>query len=198
MLSDLIQVVDCLTPEQVSVCLDLLEKEHWEPTTIFGKDGCKVDTNFRSNDRVCLDENSQLAQIMHEGMNAALLTYRETLLNFHGIFNRYPIPGSWATNCWRESIQVLRYEEGQYYKWHSDAATDKTAPEHERTISIVLYLQNAEEGGRTNFAHRYYKPKAGQALIFPSNWCFPHEAEAVEKGTKIAAVTWYYSEYVGD
>lgn len=198
MLSDLIQVVDCLTHEEVSSCLKLLEKEQWEPTTVFSKDKCHVDTNFRSNERVCLTENSKLAQIMHKGMNAALLTYRDTLMNLHGTFNKYPIPGSWGTSSWRESIQVLRYEKGQYYKWHSDSAIDKSVPEYHRTISIVLYLQNAEVGGRTNFAHRYYKPKPGQALIFPSNWCFPHEAEAVERGTKIAAVTWYYTDYDGD
>ena len=35
-------------------------------------------------------------------------------------------------------------------------------------------------------------PKPGYALIFPSNWCYPHAGEPVESGIKRVAVTWYY------
>ena len=195
MLTDLIQVVDCLTPEQTQRCLDILNTKHWEPTTVFGMSGCEVNTDIRKNDRVCLPDNDECAKIMHEGMNAALLRYREIVGGISEEFLKYPVPASWRTNCYREAIQVLRYNEGEYYKWHSDEATDRTLNEAHRTFSIVLYLTDDFEGGRTHFIHRHYKPKAGQALIFPSNWCFPHECEVVSKGTKIAAVTWYHSHY---
>ena len=94
-----------------------------------------------------------------------------------------------------KSIQVLRYTEGQYYRWHSDEATDKTVNEYHRTISIVLYLSDGFAGGATEFPWGTYKPKAGQALVFPSNWCFPHQSQRLISGEKIAAVTWYHSHY---
>ena len=195
MLTDLIQVIDCLTPEQTQRCLDLLDTYEWTPTTVFGMSGCEVNPNIRLNDRVCLNDTDECAKIMHEGMNAALLTYKDIVGGINGEFQKYPIPGTYRTNCFRESIQVLRYTEGQYYKWHSDEATDRKLNEANRTISIVLYLTDDFGGGRTHFIHRHYKPKAGQALVFPSNWCFPHECEVITKGTKIAAVTWYHSHY---
>ena len=195
MLTDLIQTVDCLTPKETERCLELLDTHEWSPTTIFGMTGAEVNNDVRSNDRVCLDDASECADIMHKGLNASLLTYLDIVSGISQEFNKYPVPGTYRTNCFREGIQVLRYKEGQYYKWHSDQATDKTTREINRTISMVLYLTDDFEGGRTHFIHRYYKPKAGQVLIFPSNWCFPHECEPVTKGVKIAAVTWYHSHY---
>lgn len=195
MLSDLIQVVDCLNLDEVAQTISGLSPEAWEPTTVFGMSGCEVIKDIRDSERQCLSDDHPSAIIMHKGMNEALLKYKDQLDMIHSEFNRYPVPGSYRTNCYRESIQVLRYQPGEYYNWHYDEGTDKNENAYHRTISVVLYLQNAEEGGRTQFPHRYYRPKAGQALVFPSNWCFPHQCEKITKGTKIAAVTWYHSYY---
>ena len=61
-----------------------------------------------------------------------------------------------------------------------------------RKISIILYLSDDFDGGTTKFAHREYKPPIGHALIFPSNWCFPHCGSQVTGGKKRVAVTWYF------
>lgn len=194
-MNDLIQIVDCLSAPQCEYLITKFEDTSWSPTTVFIGDGkCGVSTEIRNNDRICLDDNSEAAQIMHVGMNDALLKYRDVVMDVSPQFGKYPVPGSPSTNCFREAIQVLRYEEGEYYNWHHDQASDDVN-EKNRTISVVLYLKNAEEGGRTIFPHRAFRPKQGQALIFPSNWCFPHSAENVTKGTKIAAVTWYHCYY---
>ena len=194
MSNELIQVVDCLNKDQVARVLSILETAPWEPTTIFGKgEECVVDTNIRSNTRYCPLDDTEVAGIMHEGMNEALLRYRDTLADVSTQFVDYPVPGTRNTSCWRESIQVLKYETAEYYTWHSDQATNTQVSEFGRTISVVLYLQNATVGGRTQFTHRSFRPKAGQALIFPSNWCYPHQCEPIIEGTKIAAVTWYHS-----
>ena len=195
MFTDLIQVVDVLTPEEVSTVLGALDPDWYQPTTVFGMSGCEVNTQIRTNTRICLDDNSYPAQIMHEGMNKALLKYRNEIGHINQQFFTHPVPGSYRTQSYREAIQVLRYQKGEFYNWHSDSASDHTAKEYHRTISIVLYLTDDFEGGRTEFPHRSYKPKAGQALIFPSNWCFPHQAQPVISGEKIAAVTWYSCYY---
>ena len=195
MSNHLIQVVDCLKPSEVDKVLSLLEKAPWEPTTVFGNKECIVNKDIRSNTRYCAPEDTEEALIMHAGMNEALLTYRDELYNVSPHYSGYPVPGTFRTSCYREQIQVLKYEHEEFYNWHTDQATDKEVNEVNRTISVVLYLQNAEEGGRTIFPHRAFRPKAGQAIIFPSNWCYPHSAEPVLKGRKIAAVTWYHSNY---
>ena len=145
-----------------------------------------------------MQDEHPVTEVMHQAFNRALLTYAREIANVSVAFvNSYPTPGAYATSSYREGIQLLKYEEGQYYRKHMDIAPWKDSHEHHRTFSIVLYLNDAFDGGRTVFPHRAFKPKAGQALIFPSNWCFPHECEVVTSGTKIAAVTWYYAIYQG-
>lgn len=196
MIDHLVQVIDCLTESEVNHCLRLLDDVDWQPTTVFGMSGTEVNTDIRKNERYCVADNSLLANVMHEGMNRALLTYKKEISeNIHSEFGKYPVPGAYRCNSYRETIQVLSYTEDEFYNWHYDQAADHKDNAFNRTISIVLYLQNAEEGGRTIFPHKAYRPKAGQALIFPSNWCFPHRGESVIKGRKIAAVTWYHSYY---
>lgn len=196
MIDHLVQVVDCLSESEVKQCIGLLDDVTWEPTTVFGMTGTEVNNDIRRNERYCVSDSSPIANIMHGGMNAALLEYKRVISeDIHSEFGRYPVPGAYRCNSYRESIQVLSYTEDEFYNWHFDQAANHKDNAFNRTISIVLYLQNAESGGRTIFPHRAYRPKAGQALIFPSNWCFPHRGEAVTKGRKIAAVTWYHSFY---
>jgi len=195
MISDLIQTIDVLTPDEVTHVLSAIAPHEFEPTTVFGMSGCEVNTDIRSNKRLCLADEHPAAMIMHEGMNAALLKYREEIRHINHQFLSYPVPGSYRTNSYREQIQVLKYQDEEYYKWHTDQAANREDSAYFRTISIVLYLTDDFEGGRTEFPHTSYKPKAGQALIFPSNWCFPHQSTPVTKGTKIVAVTWYSCFY---
>lgn len=194
-MTDLIQCIDTLTESEVKRVLECLNPDDYIPTTIFGFSGCEINKDIRSNERICLFDEDEAAKIIHEGMNQALLKYRDELGNVHHQYQRYPVPGTDRTNSYRERIQVLRYQEGQHYTWHYDEGTDKNINEYHRTISIVLYLTDDFSGGRTCFPHRCYKPRAGQALIFPSNWCFPHQSEPIVKGEKIVAVTWYHSHY---
>lgn len=195
MTGDLIQVVDCLTDEQCKEVISQLNETWWSPTTVFGFSGTEVNTGIRNNDRICLSDDSTTANIMHEAMNQSLLCYRDAMYDISPEFQKYPVPGTYRTNCHREEIQVLRYNKGEYYNWHHDQGSDPNFNARHRTFSVVLYLQNADEGGRTIFPHRAYRPKNGQALIFPSNWCFPHRAEEVARGQKISAVTWYHCHY---
>ena len=194
-MTDLIHVIDTLTPSEIDKVKNYLEPDWWQPTTVFGISGAEENKSVRNNERICLHDTSEAANIIHDAMNKSLLKYRDELANVHMEFVRFPVPGTYRTQCYREGIQVLRYQTDQHYNWHVDQATDKDINEYHRSISIVLYLTDDFEGGRTVFPHRAYKPKAGQALIFPSNWCFPHKSEPVTRGEKMVAVTWYHSHY---
>ena len=194
-MGELIQTIDCLSEAELDQVFRAMNGIEWEKSTVFGLEGPVINHDIRSNMRSCLDDQHEAALIMHRAMNAALLEYKEQITHIHEEYAKYPVPGGYRTNCYREKIQVLKYDQEEHYSWHYDQATDRKVNEYFRTISIVLYLKNADEGGRTIFPHRAFKPKPGQALIFPSNWCFPHSAEPVKKGQKIVAVTWYHSDY---
>ena len=160
------------------------------------KNKFSVDDSIRSNTVLALREDDPIYLNIDRAMNVGIDIYKQRLVDVHSSYNAYPFDGAYATRMSREDIQVLKYEPGQRYKWHTDQFSDIEHRLHLRSISLVLYLTNNFTGGRTCLPHKCYKPRPGQALIFPSNWCFPHSAEPVKSGTKIACVGWYHSHYI--
>lgn len=55
---------------------------------------------------------------------------------------------------------------GGYHIWHAEADARHHA---NRLLTFVLYLNDVEEGGETEFLyqHKRFKPKAGTLVIFP-------------------------------
>jgi len=195
-MNELIQVVQVLTPDEVLLVNEELDKKEFIVSSIGFVDGetgePRVDSDIRSSSGCYLLDDEKAAQIIHKGMNNALLEYRKRLINIHPTFDGYPVPGGFMTTSNRELIQVLEYVKNQRYTWHTDASPQPNSKEYHRKISVILYLSEDFEGGTTKFVHKQYKPPIGHALIFPSNWCFPHTGTIVTEGKKRVAVTWYY------
>ena len=195
-MNDLIQTIQVLTPEEVKFVNTELDKKEFTVSSVGFSDGDtgqpRVDSNIRSSSGCYLLDDEDAAKVMHRGMNNALLEYRERLMKIHPSFDGYPVPGGFMTTSNREEIQVLEYVKNQKYTWHTDASPQPNSKEYHRKISIILYLSDDFEGGTTKFARQEYKPPVGHALIFPSNWCFPHCGTQVTSGKKRVAVTWYY------
>ena len=195
-MNELIQVVQVLTPDEVLLVNEELDKKEFIVSSIGFVDGetgePRVDSDIRSSSGCYLLDDEKAAQIIHKGMNNALLEYRKRLMEIHPTFDGYPVPGGFMTTSNRELIQVLDYVKNQKYTWHIDASPQPNSKEYHRKISVILYLSEDFEGGSTKFVHEEYKPPMGHALIFPSNWCFPHTGTRVTDGKKRVAVTWYY------
>lgn len=94
---------------------------------------------------------------------------------------------------WIDGIQVTVYEEGDHYGWHTDCTSYLKAPDAlDRKLSMSLLLNDNYEGGELEFQYqpldKKIKPKAGEAIIFPS-W-LPHRVLPVTKGKRISIVAW--------
>jgi hypothetical protein len=95
-------------------------------------------------------------------------------------------------HIWRENLsrhkgtQLVRYRPGGHYELHSDVGPST----RERFFSVLCYLNDDFEGGRTAFPSLDYSatPYAGTALVFPST--YPHRAEPVINGEKYVIVSW--------
>ena len=195
-MNELIQIVDILTTDEVEKLNTFVDTLEFQPNDVisYGDDGI-INKDFRSSSGVILDDEHPLIIDFHTKLNEGLNQYKNRLINLHDTFDGFPVPGGSRTGaCWREKIQILDYEKDQEFKYHFDMADYPDSEFYYRTISIIVYLTNDFEGGRTLFPHQAFKPKVGQALIFPSNWCFPHAGEKVKSGKKRVAVTWYYTE----
>ena len=103
-----------------------------------------------------------------------------------------------------EHLQLLKYEEGQYYHVHHDYIDYHTRRQHGvRILTVFLYLNDVEAGGGTNFDQLNITvlPKRGRALLWPSvlndhpddkDPRMTHQALPVERGIKYAANAWFH------
>lgn len=82
---------------------------------------------------------------------------------------------------------LLKYEKGGFYSEHIDAFFETN-----RTLSCSLILNNDFNGGEFSFFNNklVYPLKKGNAILFPSNFMYPHSVLPVTKGTRYSIVTW--------
>jgi hypothetical protein len=85
-----------------------------------------------------------------------------------------------------EAFNFIKYEKGQHFLYHHDHGYSYNC-----TVSLVAYLNDDFEGGGLHFKKQdiLYTPKAGDVVVFPSNYMYPHRAMPVENGTKYSMVT---------
>jgi len=192
-MEDFIQTIKVLDFKDLKIINDYVDELNFSPCTVFsGNEECAVNTSTRSSLGVTMDDNHPATVLLNQKLNDALWKYRAALSKVSRVFEYYPVPGGYNTYSHREGIQILEYSIDQEYKFHHDVADEKNRREYHRQISVVLYLNDDFAGGGTEFIHKTYKPSPGYALIFPSNWCFPHSGQRVLSGKKRVAVTWYY------
>lgn len=104
-----------------------------------------------------------------------------------------------------EYLQLLEYQEGQFYQQHHDFIEFHLEREQGvRIVTLFLYLNDVEEGGGTNFPKLddlTVQAKKGRALLWPSvmdanpNEKDPrtdHQALPVLKGIKYGANAWLH------
>ena len=85
-----------------------------------------------------------------------------------------------------EAFNFVRYKPGQHFGEHHDHGFSYNC-----VTSLVTYLNDDYDGGELKFRLQgyEYKPSAGDVVIFPSNYMYPHQAMPVISGTKYAIVT---------
>ena len=58
-------------------------------------------------------------------------------------------------------------------------------------VSVLLFLNDDYEGGEIVVGgDNQYHPLAGSALVFPSNFIFPHEVKPITKGERWSVISW--------
>ncbi|MED4018823.1 2OG-Fe(II) oxygenase [Sutcliffiella cohnii] len=99
-----------------------------------------------------------------------------------------------------EGLQILNYKIGQEYKAHFDFFTSKSGKvQNPRISTLVMYLNDVEEGGETDFPKLKYSvsPQKGMAVYFEYfyndqtlNELTLHGGAPVTIGDKWAATQW--------
>jgi predicted 2-oxoglutarate/Fe(II)-dependent dioxygenase YbiX len=82
---------------------------------------------------------------------------------------------------------LLKYDEGDFYIEHTDSFKQQ-----QRSLSCSLQLNDDYTGGEFAFFGKdvILKSKKGSAIVFPSNFMYPHEIMPVIHGTRYSIITW--------
>jgi len=90
-------------------------------------------------------------------------------------------------------LDLLKYVANEHnagYNFHQDFGYKC----QERQLSISICLNNEYEGGEFVFdipgGHHTLPQNEGDAVIFPSNFMFPHQVNKVTAGTRYALIGW--------
>jgi hypothetical protein len=87
-------------------------------------------------------------------------------------------------------IKIQRTLPGQgYHAWHTENMTREVS---NRLMTFIVYLNDVEEGGETEFLyqHKRVKPKTGTCVLWPTTYTHPHRGNPPLKGEKYILTGW--------
>jgi predicted 2-oxoglutarate/Fe(II)-dependent dioxygenase YbiX len=119
------------------------------------------------------DKRLKIDKMIHESVNKVIQEY----IKIHKHFSIDIDTG----------YTLLKYEEGEFYIEHTDSFKQQ-----QRSLSCSLQLNEDYMGGEFAFFGREMtiKSKKGSAIVFPSNFMYPHEVMPVTQGTRYSIITW--------
>ena len=106
-----------------------------------------------------------------------------------------------------EDFQVIHYNVSEEYKYHFDAYDKEDKEKYKKYCSergnrigtVLVYLNDVEEGGETTFPEFQVKPKKGSLLLFPATWSYLHSGNIPKSGDKYIITGWiwkYFSNHM--
>jgi prolyl 4-hydroxylase len=181
-----VSLEDYITPEECEALIELGAKEGYERSTTGDLIHTYTEDGRTSSNSWCFDECAS------HPLAKSVIGKIENLTGIPEIYS--------------ESLQLLKYTEGQFYETHHDYihGSQKTLG-GPRVVTVFLYLNDVEEGGGTEFPSIgngiTVQPKRGRALIWASvldeapnkkDDRTEHQALPVIKGTKYGANAWIH------
>lgn len=182
-LQDHIKVFEHVIPKKLcgKIISTTKNSQIWSPTVV-GKRAI-VDKFIRNVDVISISKKNLQDQypILRELDEELLKCSANAIKHYKSNFKLLEISND-------TGYDLLRYSEGCFYKEHVDSFLQRP-----RTISCSFILNDDYEGGEFAFFNRemQIKPSTGSALMFPSNFMYPHEVMPVTSGNRYSIITWF-------
>ena len=90
------------------------------------------------------------------------------------------------------AFNIQKYSRGDHFAHlHSERTSLSTL---HRLFAWMTYLNDVEDGGKTNFSHYgiSIKPQKGKTLIWPAEWTHAHAGEILNDGKKYIITGWMH------
>lgn len=133
------------------------------------------------------------------GEDIIILDGTKTIIhNFYNLFwnncyNKYAEKYRIVKECGAQDIYGLKVQKttpGQgYHGWHFESSERRVS---HRVMAFILYLNDVEEGGETEFLYypRRIKPTTGTVLLFPASYTHTHRGNQPLSGEKYIITGW--------
>lgn len=170
-----------MTNELCDVILNEFNEEEWEKTVIGGG---QVNENVRAAETIIISYPYVIERNLNIRTKLDKDIYGVAGLAINKYKEKFPL-----SNIEEDSgYELLRYKESQFYIQHTDSF--KARP---RAVSCSFALNEDYEGGEFAFFDRElkYKLPKGSAIMFPSNFMYPHEIMPVTRGVRYSIITWF-------
>lgn len=178
---------NALTKEECRYIIDNLENEIAKNIPGIQWSGAQInDSENNDSVRNCVDLKYKKEQL---GTN---MPYSEILKNcYDKVDNALDKCLRHYESLWhlkmhyKEAFNFVKYLPGKYFKIHGDHG-----PYYTCTVSAVVYLNDDYDGGELEFVRHglIIKPKAGDIVMFPSNYVYEHASLEVRSGIKYSVV----------
>jgi predicted 2-oxoglutarate/Fe(II)-dependent dioxygenase YbiX len=188
-LQDFIFVIPDVVPTELraKILQEYAKSDDWKPSVIgrnydLVKEVRDVDEIVVSQPTT-IEKNSVVRKAIDDELfacaNAVINKYAENYKDFTKIYGEKD-----------EGYTLLRYQAAQFYAEHTDASAHTP---FRRVLSCSFAINDDYEGGEWSFfggAHTQ-RLNAGDAILFPSDFLFPHSIRPVTSGVRYSVVTWF-------
>jgi predicted 2-oxoglutarate/Fe(II)-dependent dioxygenase YbiX len=183
-LKDYILVLEDIMSHKL--CDDILNEyinsNEWIGSSVDSKR--KIDKNKRNCTAIGISANQIIEKnknIRQDLDNKVFECAKESIKEYNKKFNQAIISKD-------SGYDLLKYEKGGFYTEHVDSFINSP-----KTISCSFVLNNDFKGGEFSFFNNkiIYPLKKGVAIMFPSNFLYPHSVLPVTQGTRYSIVTWF-------
>jgi hypothetical protein len=102
---------------------------------------------------------------------------------------RFDILAAFAAHT-NYAFKIQKVDVGQgYHTWHTESMDKGTST---RILTWILYLNDVEEGGETEFLYypKRIKPSAGTFILWPAGFTHTHRGNPPISGTKYIVTGW--------
>jgi len=180
---------DVLTEEYCQRIIDRFEILDKAKMTYTRQKQSNAQTIHKENDVAHLDDN--LTNLIMEENSAVLEPFVKSVwMCYQKYLERYGCLSSLSQHNLNSNIQIQRARPTQgYHVWHCEAGNLMHA---KRLLVPLLYLNDVEEGGETEFLHQSIrvKPKQGRLVLWPASFTHMHRGNPPLKGDKYIVTSW--------
>lgn len=178
---------DVISPE---ACKLIIESFESDDRKVFGGVATKetIDT---------LDKKQKVVQELYtdsegfEGIDNTLFSIFGKYLNQY--ISDIGIESFDGDKLFDEGYKIKKYSKGGFHNWHHD---NKGSLVKTRMLAAIIYLNDVDRGGETEFKYQNIKikPEQGKMIIFPTNWMYYHRGCEPLSNNKYAVTTFFRCE----